>query len=267
MKLFVRVLFVAVCLYGFAASAQDKNPSEVSKIVSMPADADPSFEVATIKATDPSDQNTGFHVDGQRIWIENTTIDKALTFAYDVHEQQIVGAPSWFATEKFDIQGVPDVPGEPNLKQIKSMIRKLLSDRLLLKSHHGQEELSVYAIRVGKGGPKLTPSKDDPNALQSENNQRSGGEITMKARNMPIAGLVTELNFFMDRPVIDQTNLAGKWDFEWRWARDETRVATNPDAAPDLFTAIQEQLGLRIDSVKAPIDALIIDHAERPSAN
>ena len=113
----------------------------------------------------------------------------------------------------------------------------------------------------------MKQSKDDPNSLQSESSQRSGGHMTMTARNMPIAELVRELNFFMDRPVVDQTNLTGKWDFEWRWTTDEARVPANPNAAPGLFTAIREQLGLKIDSVKAPIDVLIIDHVEQPSAN
>lgn len=269
MRILTLVVFVVgACVCGLHAIAQQQKAqaSSVDSIKSMPADADPSFEVATIKPTDPSDRSTGFHLDGQRIWIENVSLDKMLTFAFDVHAEQIVGAPSWFATENFDIQGIPDVAGQPDVKQMKSMLRKLLTDRLQFKFHHAQQELPIYAIRAAKGGPKLTKS-DDQNALQSDNNQRSAGQITMTARNMPMASFVTELDFFMDRPVIDQTNLTGKWDFTWRWTQDETRVSSDPNPAPGLFTAIQEQLGLKIEAIKAPIDVLVIDHAERPSAN
>src|SRR5579862_3345783 len=88
----------------------------------MPADADPSFEVATIKPADPNDPNDGFHLKGRHIGIENQTIDRLLMFAYGVHPKQIVDAPAWAATARFDVDGVPDTEGEPSLKQMQGMM-------------------------------------------------------------------------------------------------------------------------------------------------
>ena len=260
------VLMIGACIY-LPASAQQNAQSGIDAMKTMPVDADPSFEVATVKRTDPNDKNAGFHLQGQHIWIENETLDKILTFAYDLHTGQIVGGPSWFATDDFDIQGIPDVEGQPDVKQLQSMIRKLLANRFQFKCHHAQQVISVYAIKVAKGGTKLTQSTEGPNALQSENHQRSMGQVVMKVKNMTMPAFATDMDFFMDRPVIDQTGLTGKWDFQWRWTSDETRPSTDANAAPGLFTAIQEQLGLKIEVVKAPVNVLVVDFVERPSAN
>jgi uncharacterized protein (TIGR03435 family) len=246
---------------------QDAQPSPEA-IKRMPADADPSFEVATVKPSTPDDHGSAIHVEGRRFVIRNHTMNVMLMFAYGIHPKQIVDAPSWFASDHYDVDGVLDVEGQPSLKQMQRIVQKLLADRFQLKFHPETRELSVYALTAAKDGPRLAKSKGDPNLLGDESDNMHGGLVTQTITNMSMTDFALLMQFFTDRPVVDQTGLAGKWDFKWSWTADESRVA--PDAAnppPGMFTAIQEQLGLKLDAVKAPASVYVIDHIERPSPN
>ena len=116
----------------------------------MAADAKPAFEVATIKPSDPARQGKLFTVRGQDVITINTTLSDLITMAYDLHRQQISGGPAWFESDKYDITGKPEVPGQPNVAQLKMMLQKLLVDRFQLKFHTEKKELSAYAITVAK---------------------------------------------------------------------------------------------------------------------
>jgi uncharacterized protein (TIGR03435 family) len=232
----------------------------------MAADATPGFEVATIKPSNPNDKNDGFRIKGRHFEIENQTVGKLLLFAYGVHQRQLVDGPDWIGTERFDIDGVPDVEGEPSLKQMQGMVVKLLAERFQVKLHREKRDLSVYAITVGKGGAKMAKSAGDPNGLPDANAEGHGGVLAMKFTNISMADFALLLQFYLDRPVVDQTALAGKFDFKLEYTVDESR-ATDANAAPGIFTAIQEELGLKLEAVKAPVDVMVIDKIERPSAN
>ena len=159
-----RAWVVAVLLaYVFAGRPVVGQAAGPAPAKMMPADADPSFEVAAIKLSDPNDQSDGFHSNGRHFNIENQTVEKLLVFSYGVHRKQLVDEPDRFRSERYDIDGVPDVEGEPSLKQMQGMVRKLLADRFALKVGHEKRELAVYAITPAKGGPKLTKSAGDPN--------------------------------------------------------------------------------------------------------
>jgi uncharacterized protein (TIGR03435 family) len=233
----------------------------------MAADAHPSFEVATIKPTDPSNTNEGFHISGHRIFIENETVNNLILFAFGMHREQIVDAPEWFATERYDIHGVPDADGQPSTRQMEEMVQKLLQDRFNIRFHHEKRELSVYAITVAKNGPRMSNSKSDPNALSDETGTGDGHHgIRMRFTNNSMSDLALELQFVMDRPVLDETGLTGRYDFVLDWARNE--VPTNdPDTPPEIFTAIEEQLGLKLEPKKDSAEVMVIDHAARPSEN
>ena len=236
-------------------------------IHNMAADADPVFEVATIKPSQPNDPTDGFHTRGRHLFIENQTVNKLIAFAYGMNGKQIAGGPAWLGTDRFDIDGVPDVEGTPSLIQEQGMVRKLLTERFKLTFHHEKRELSVYAITIGKGGPKLFKSVGDLIGLPSQDADQHGTELDMRFKNMSMADFGFCMQFFLDRPIVDQTGLAGKYDFNLRWSFDETEASSNPNAAPGLFTAIQEQDGLKLEAVKAQADVVVIDHVERPSAN
>jgi len=130
-------------------------PEPPARIPPMAEDANPSFEVATIKPSKPDQPGKAFLVRGRRFTTINTTLSDLITFAYDIHGKQISGAPAWADTDKFDIEAQPDVPGSPNGKQLKGMVQKLLADRFGLKFHRDKKELSAYVLTVAKGGPKL----------------------------------------------------------------------------------------------------------------
>jgi uncharacterized protein (TIGR03435 family) len=238
---------------------------------SMAAGADPAFEVVTIKPSDPNDGGSGFQTRGRRILAVNATMNDLISFSYGVHVRQIVGGPPWFATDRYYIEGVPDAPGQPNLKQFRSMIQKLLADRFNLKLHSEQRELSVYSLTVAKGGPKMTKSLGNPDGPPDDTLSRSAW---MRETNTTMAEFAKALQYVLDKPVLDHTGLSGRWDFRVQWTPDESQFggmapppSSNPNAPPGLFTAFQEQIGLKLDLVKAPAEVLVVDHVERPSAN
>jgi len=235
----------------------------------MAKDADPDWDVVTVKARDPNDANgnSSIGMKGSQFALVNRTVEAMLQAGYGVQKTQIVGAPHWIETERWDVQGVPDVPGRPSLKQMQSLIRKVLAERFGLKLHRESKELSVYAITVAKGGEKMARSVGDPNGVPDENDSQNNGLVTMRVTNMSMGELAMIFQFFLDRPAVDQTGLAGRYDFQLKWTVDESRAPADGSAPPGLFTAIQQQIGLKLEAVKAPAEVLIVDEVKRPSEN
>lgn len=232
----------------------------------MAKDLAPQFEVAVIKPTDPANQSQGFHVSGHRIFIENESMSNLISVAYAIHRTQIVDGPAWFDHERFDIEGVPDLPGAPDFKQVQGMLQKLLTDRFGLKFRRDRRDLSIYAISVVKGGPRITKSKGDPNGLPDQTGFGRGSQQTMKFTNNSMADLALGMQGYMDKPVVDMTGLPGRFDFVLTWTPDLS-ATDEANVAPGIFTAFQEQLGLKLQATKGPADVLVIEHAERPSQN
>lgn len=258
------LLFVVLLAGATAAGAQDNGAQAIKP---MAKDADPSFEVATIKPSDPNDRNQGFHLEGHRIGVENNDMTAILCFAYKVQKSQIVNAPKWFDEDRWDIDGVPDVEGKPDWTQYRSMLKKLLATRFGLEMHPEKRELSVYALTVAKAGPKLEKTKSDPNANSDSSGHGMGAAQYMKFTNESMAEFAQILELIGgDRPVVDQTNLPGRYDFTLLWTPDSIR-ATPTDAAPGIFTALQEQLGLKLTATRASADVLVIDAATKPTQN
>jgi len=216
------------------------------------ANAKPEFEVATIKPSRPDERFTLLVNRSGMLNTTSTSLADLLKFAYDLHPRQIAGGPSWLESDKFDVSGKPDTAGMPAVNQIKMMIQRLLADRFALTFHREQKDLSVYAITVAKGGPKIT--KEETNRIPVPG---FGGlpQRGFNARNATIAEFVSVMQAqFMDQPVVDQTGLgAQRYNFVLKWAPEAAQRAagTDPeanspvpdaDAPPDLFTAIQQQL-------------------------
>jgi uncharacterized protein (TIGR03435 family) len=241
------------------------NSHQPVAVVPMAADAHPSFAVATIKPHDPDSHHQGFNAVGDRFTILNQGILGIMMFAYSLNQHQVAGLPPWAETAHFDIEGTVDTPGEPNLHQQQEMLQKILADRFQLKFHKEKRELSVYAIQVAKGGPRLTPASN-PDAQPDQEGDGHGTEMTQIYTSASIADFILGMQFFLDRPIVNQTSLTGRYDFKLRYTYDVAH-STDPNAPPGLFTAVQEQLGLKFEPVKAPIDVYVIDTLERPSAN
>jgi uncharacterized protein (TIGR03435 family) len=252
-------------------------PPPTPKLPPMAADAHPSFEVATIKPSKPDDQRKAFLVQGRRFKIINQPLTAILSFSYDVQAKQIIGLPPWADTDKYDIDAEPDGEGAPSGKQWKAMLQKLVTERFKLTFHQDKRELSVYVLSVAKGGPKLTKSEGDPNGLPGLFFRGKLGDLGVRNANMgDFTGLMQQA--VLDRPVLDQTEITGRYDFTLVWTPDDSQFAgmgakippapaDDGKAPPNLYTAIQEQIGLKLDATKAPADVMVVDHVEKPSEN
>ncbi len=251
-------------------------PAPLPKLPPMAADANPSFEVATIKPSQPDRLGKGFGVQGSHFRTINTTLADLIKFAYSVQDKQIIGAPSWVETDKWDIEAQPDAPGAPNKNQVSMMVQKLLADRFQLKFHKETKELSAYVLSTAKSGPKMTKSDSEQPLPELFFTNLSPATLTVRNATMDDVCQLFQ-SAVLDRPVVDQTGITGKWNFLLKWTADESQfsgmgVKAPPpsDAAvapPPLFTAIQEQIGLKLDAGKAHVPVLVIDKAEKPSAN
>jgi uncharacterized protein (TIGR03435 family) len=244
--------------------------------VAMAANAPTTFEVASIKLSNPDATGKLFTMKGRQVLTINTTAADLITFAYGVHSRQIVGAQPWMTSERYDVTGTPTASGVPNERQLRAMLQSLLADRFKLTFHRETRNLPAYVITVAPGGPKnLTRNTTNPDGLP--------GMIFRGLGNLPVSN-ATFAEFanvmqtaVLDRPVVDRTGLPGRYDFTLTWTADDSQFAQmgvrvpppsgDPNAPPGLFTAIQEQLGLRLESTNAPVEALIIDRVEKPSDN
>ena len=250
-------------------------PEPPPRLPPMAADANPVFEVATSKPSKPDTPGKYFRVRGREFSTLNTSLSDLIKFAYGIHARQIVGGPASLESDKFDLLAKPDGEGQPNDQQWKTMVQKLLADRFQLRFHRDKKELSVYAIVVAKGGPKLTKSDGDPNGLPGLFFRGLGVLPARNATMADFAGLMQSA--VLDKPVVDQTGLTGRWDFTLKWTPDEFQFggagaklpppAGNTEAPPDLFTAMQQQLGLKLESTKALAEVFVVDHVEKPSEN
>jgi hypothetical protein len=228
----------------------------------MPPDAKPVFDVVTVKPSPPGRGGKNIGFDGHHFLLRNANLNDMIALGFGLHAKQIAGAPDWAGKDLFDVEGTPDVPGIPNPKQMQNLMQNLLADRFQLKFHNEKRELAVYAITVAAGGPKLTKSTAAPS---------DPGGFGIQGPN---AQGVT------DRPVVDQTGLTDRYDMRLKWTPDESQFeqfrgtgmsipapSDAADAPPNLYTAIQEQLGLKIEATKAPDDVMVIDNVEKPGAN
>ncbi|MDP9049753.1 MAG: TIGR03435 family protein, partial [Acidobacteriota bacterium] len=232
----------------------------------MAKDADPDWDVVTVKPSAPSDKGDYMDIHGRHWTFERETVEEMLGIGYGVQKRQLVGEPDWARTDRWDVDGLSDTDGEPDLKQLQSMMRKVLGERFGLKLHNEQRQMPVFALTVAKGGPKLTENTTDPNGTMDQNGGSGNGWKSSRFSNATMRDLALILDFHVDRPVVDQTGLKARYDFRLKWLTDDSH-ATDPDAPPGIFTAIQEQLGLKLEPVKAATDVLVVDHVDRPSAN
>lgn len=242
----------------------------------MPADAKPVFEVLTIKPSPPEQQGKLFSVrpGGQFVTI-NTTLLDLIKFAYSVQDKQVAELPDWASSQKYDLNGKPDVPGMPNSDQLRDLVKQALTDRFQLKFHDDKREMSAYVLSVAKGGEKMEKAAADSGSLPGLF-FRGLGVLTVRNATMEDFCQLMQ-SAVLDRPVVDQTGLQGRYNFLLKWTPDESQfggmgIKVPPpsdaaDAPPPLYTAITEQIGLKLEAGKAPVRVLVVDHVDHPSAN
>ncbi len=250
-------------------------PEPPPKLKPMAADANPSFDVATIKPSKPGTVGPGYRFQQRRFGTVGTTVADMVSWAYGVHAKQFAGGPAWLLTDRFDISAQPDGEGQPNADQWKLMLEKLLTERFQLRFHKEKRELSVYVLTVAKGGPKLAKSDADGSGPTGIGFMQLG---QLSAGNATIADFAGAMqSVALDRPVVDQTGLQGKYNFALKWTPDDSQfgglgIKVPPptdaaDAPPGLFTAIQDQIGLKLEATRAPVDVMVIDKVEKPTEN
>jgi uncharacterized protein (TIGR03435 family) len=258
-----------------AATAWELPPAPAAP-TGLPAGTKVEFEVASIKpsAMEPS-PNAGFNVTESEMRTPSISLARLVTFAYALHASQVLGLPAWAQTEGYTI--VAKLPqGQSTDSQLLAMVQNLLKSRFNFSSHIEKRELSVYAISVGDGGlAGIKMVKDDTGGV----NIGSQGLGRIRVRGATMANLATQLQLrVFDRPVVDQSGLAGRYDFTLDWRPDDFQFPNAPapqraaaiaaaDALPDLFAAFQQQLGMKLQATKALMDVLVIDAVSRPTEN
>ncbi|MGA7156179.1 MAG: TIGR03435 family protein [Acidobacteriaceae bacterium] len=267
-------VFVLTMLVSVSTKAQAP-PGVGSTPLAMDPTLAPGYDVATIKLSGPEQHGRGFNWRGRYLVVTNMTVQDIITFAYNIHPKQLIGGPAWMSQDRYDLDILPDHEGQPSLAQVRCIVQKLLADRLGMKSHEEIKELSAYVLSVGKTGPRITKSADDPRSPPG----LGGPPGNYTVRNGSMAEFAQLMQGTLDRPVLDRTNLKGRYDFTLRWTPDDSQYGgrlqaqSNADdgaivyTQPQLFTAIQEQLGLKLEAKRAAVNILVIDKIDRPSAN
>jgi len=243
----------------------------------------PAFEVASIKRNnsgEPRPSGGGPQPNG-RYRLINATPEMLISFAYlSIPPERLIGAPSWIKTERYDLIATAD-PSVSDGKQFSSLLQALLRDRFQLRAHTERRNLPaldlVMCRRGGALGPQIRRARincDDAEAVKAAQAASPGesvcrgvaGPASMTLRGIQVRSLAALLSSRVGRPVLDRTGLAGNFDMDLMWAAISTELAAGPaNDEPSIYTALQEQLGLRLGPSTAPQDVLVIDRIERPT--
>jgi uncharacterized protein (TIGR03435 family) len=284
---FRKPLLIAIGCLALTSGRQMSTPCNGQDISS----ASPAFIAATIKPSDPNraeaEGDIGLNSAGSfdaKAQSLKELIEFANSFGYYDVDRRIIGGPKWLGTARFDIVAKCDedtarafgkMPLKQQLREEESMVQALLADRFKLRAHQETRSLPVFALVLARGGSRMKPSAREPEEPNEANgpvgNWKADG-VTMKE----LADQISRLPEIAGRIVVDKTDLKGKFDFTLKWIPDPTMGAARPglekgvtpdSSAPSLLTALAEQLGLKLESSKEPVDVVVIDSAELPSAN
>lgn len=241
----------------------------------------PEFDAASIKPAKPGDMrgSTFNFTSGGGLAVTNGTLKDLVESAYDVRDFQIIGGAGWVDSDRYDVTA-KSAHGDPGtttgITETRQRLQALLSQRFMLRVHRETRELPVYALVVGRNGSKLV-SAENPTTHDGARRgiQRECGRMT--GTSASIADLTVALSRQLGRPVVDRTGFTGRYDFQVSWMPDsgpcavpaggEGAGAVASSDGPSLFTALQEQLGLKLESTKGPVEVIVIDSAEKASEN
>ena len=272
-------LFAAAALLAIASPVHAQNGAAKSPVYDAVSIKPNKTDVGMVRITQGNDGYSGINV-GLKMLIQ---------YAYKLQTMdQIAGLPGWADSAGFDINAKMDAESVEGLKKLskedaneqrRAMMRQMLEDRFHLKVHHENREMSVYNLVIAKGGfllKEADPNNTYPNGPKGPDGRSRGGMMMMgdgelTAQAIQISGLVNFLSQQLHRQVIDKTGLTGKYDITLKFAsenpHEDSGSAAPAETAPPLITAVQEQLGLKLDSAKGPVDTIVVDHVEQPSEN
>jgi uncharacterized protein (TIGR03435 family) len=271
---YVRKLLAVALVSIFSLVTVNSSPGQAPSPPAAPATTTtaPEIEAATIKPVkEPNPNMMHDRTEGRRLSMRYTSLRDLMMMAYEVDPRQIVDGPAWVATDEYDIDLVVAEGVQVNQCE-EAVLAELMADRFKLKFHREQRMMAVYVLEVAKGGSKLKAA--DANSVENSQCEHLGA---CSFHNRTLANFARFMQFVvMDKPVVDKTGIAGEFDFTLRWTPDESQFngmgfrVPVPDGTaplPELFTAIQEQLGLKLEPQKTSTEVLVIDHVERPSEN
>jgi uncharacterized protein (TIGR03435 family) len=254
----------------------------------------PAYDVISIKPYKGDNSSARAGAPHGNVSLVNMQLLLLIEMAYGVSNDRISGEPGWVDSDRFDVEAKMDeeaaaayekLPDEQQKTQLQLMAQSLLADRCKLKVHHETKIFPTYTLVIAKGGFKLKEA--DPNNtyanVKTPVGVPSAGMIMMggggpgyklTALAITISRLATSLGGMVHGPVVDKTGITGKYDFTLHWAPDQGAAPPDEngslpqgDSGPSIFTALQEQLGLKLESTKSPLDTIVVDHIERPSEN
>lgn len=281
--------FLAIAFLGGALAVQAQSAPQKH-----------SFEVVSVKPSAADNDNANIHTTPHSVLFENVPLRQILVMSFAIHSpSQLDGLPDWARSTRYNLDAKTDeetsaamakVPREQRQKWLQEMMQSMLEDRFHIKYHWGKKELPVYVLTVAKSGlklkesvlPPLPPDADPQEKPKDPGTSFSISDSTMEVKNASMAAFAEHLSRMgeMDgRVVLDHTGLTGRYDWTLEWSPERPQgafrgadggAAAAPAAdssKPSLFTALQEQLGLKLEQEKAPVDLLVIDHLEKPTEN
>jgi len=225
------------------------------------------IEVASIKPSSNTVAESNMDSSHGRLTATNITVRELIRFAYALRDEQIAQAPRWIDSERLDIDVKTASADSGNLDDERALVRELLADRFRLTTHRDSKEMAIYALVVDKNGPKLKAHSDAVEKIR-------GGCGRLVGRRVTADGIASMLSRQLQREVSNQTGLTGEYDFQLGFTPDSGPCrATADDAncsavdAPSIFTAVEQQLGLKLKPSKGPVELLVIDRVQQPSQN
>ena len=266
----------APILFGLLSGPQLNAQSE------QPAPA-LTYEVVSIKPVKTSRQQGGMRSTPDGLMLMSVALSTVIAGAYGVRMDRISGVPAWLRSDPYDLQAKMDdatlaafqkLPEKEQRLERFRMLQPVLEDRLKLKVHRETKIVRTYDLVIAKGGFKLKeadPNNTYENGIKVPEGAPRAGMMQLqsgklRAQTITIARFAGQLGLLVDGPVADKTGLTGNYDFTLEWA-PTTGSAASEDSGPSIFTAVQEQLGLKLEPTKGPVDALVIDHVEKPTEN
>ena len=259
-------------VHGMFGQSSPRQTGTASQVASAETKV-PVFDVVSIKPNKSGSGSMGIETHNDSYSATNVSLKRLLRDAYNIREDLISGVPGWAESTGFDIKAKVVDPNLDELKKLtgeqrRSMLQSFLADRFQLKVHIETKELPVYEMVVTKGSPKF-------HEAASGNRSADGGKTPgmwihnneLIATAIPLTSLAAMLSRQLQRTVLDKTGLTGKYDLDLKWATEDSKEPLPDSSTPSIFTALQEQLGLKLQSSKGPVETLVVDHVEMPSEN
>jgi bla regulator protein blaR1 len=292
------LLLAAAYFIFFGCPLAQGNPAQSPSAAPPQSEAAavPQYDVAAIKPSKSGDMRMMLMFKPDGVDMTGVPVQLMLRVTFNIEDDRILGAPEWVKTERFDINAKVAPEDAPKLDKLSrgqrdSMLLPLLADRFGLKYHHETRDLPYFALVVAKGGPKLKESTPEPGGAEGSPKRRMtliNGMGNIEGQGSTMENLAHVLTPQVGRMIMDKTGLTGAYDYTLHWTPDNVPMPGGPGggpggaptgapaaggppppdaSAPGLLTALQEQLGLKLESEKGPVDVIVIDHIDKPSEN